>query len=52
MRVRVTFEYEPDEDKVDADHDMGVTEEEYDNVTEVLIGRFGAEDVEVEKVSA
>lgn len=48
MRVRVTFEYEPDESCVDGDHAMGITEEEYDRLVDFLV-RLDAEDVEVVK---
>lgn len=48
MAVKVTFVYEPDDP--DATHPMGVTNEEYDRVTQQLMYGYGAEEVLFERV--
>lgn len=49
-RVRITFEYDPDEG-ADDDHDLGITEDEYTRVSDLLM-EIGAEDPTIEKVSS
>jgi hypothetical protein len=48
MRVKVTFVYEPEDS--DPDHKMGVSDEEYEKVSEKLMMTLGAEDIDFEKV--
>lgn len=49
MQVKVTFLYEPEPENVDEDHAMGVTNAEFDRMSNVLI-REGAEEIDFEKV--
>lgn len=47
MTVRVQFDYEPDEP--DDDDKTGMSEAEYEKVTDGLMQTYGAENIEFEK---
>ena len=48
MSVRVSFTYEPNEP--DDDHEMGVSADEYERVSDELMQRYAADDIEFARV--
>lgn len=51
MTVEVTFKYEPEPDATDDTHRMGITDDEYVRLCNVLM-HVGAEDIEVSKADS
>lgn len=51
MKIKVTFEFEPEEDEADPDHETGLTNEAWESKTDALMGAWGAEDITFEKVA-